>query len=64
MYLPEPIYKIAPAVYIATGAITLYLSKGNPLAAFSGILLAVAGMLVVRLRADQPPVRKYNKTRR
>ncbi|NNF95438.1 MAG: hypothetical protein HKM94_00735 [Halobacteria archaeon] len=57
MVIPKPIYEIIPILYVVTGIITITSTDGF-IALSSGLLLTIAGLLILVIRRNYRAARK------
>ena len=51
MVIPKPVYETLPVLYVVAGIATI-ISTNDPVALGSGLLLAVAGLLILVIRRN------------
>ncbi len=62
-YLPDPLYRILPVIYIVTGILTPF-TLSSAMTWFSGLLLIAAGVLVIMWRLSARSRRRKMARRR
>ena len=57
MAIPKPIYEILPILYVVVGILTITSTEGM-IAVGSGVLLTLAGLLILLIRRNYRAARK------